>query len=475
MLKRTASISLRLTLWFGAVFFFASVLFGTAMWFSLKQTLEGERRQTLERRLDRLQDLLNANPAASGGDRLQDFRDFAHATGNGLMEVFDARWQRVYPSPSNAAARFPWPEAHRVLSQRFDRVEVSDQPYLTIARPYNLRGHPVVLVAAAPESGNLLVLKHFRASVFASFPLLLVVACAGGYWISRRALQPVDRITAAARSIGIRNLSERIPVVQSGDELQRLAETSNEMLNRLDAAVKRLKQFTADASHELRAPLSLARTVAEVALRNPRVDAQSREALQEIVDETAKATSLLEQMLLLARADSETCCVEMEPVNLAAIVRETSAAATRVADEKGLTLALSCSAPDSLEVLGNLAHLRRLVWILVDNALKYTTAPGRIDIALVASADSATLQVTDTGIGIAPKDLPHIFDRFYRADSSRSHVEGSGLGLAIASWIADIHRSRITVSSALTLGSTFSVSFRYENLSKPTISSIRQT
>ena len=459
MLTRKISISLRLTMWFGSIFLLGSLLFGTAMWFNLKRTLTGERRQTLARRLDRMQDLLNSNTNESEAARAQDFQDFARATGNGLDEVFRADGLRLYRSPSRAAAGFPWPDVHGLQKEAFAHVDSAGQPYWMMVRPFASRFGPVVLLAAAPEGGNLLVLNSFWHGLLESVPLVLLLASAGGYWISRSALRPVDRIIVAARSISIRNLSERVPVTDSGDELQRLSETYNDMLERLESAVKRLKQFTADASHELRAPLSLTRTVAEIALRNKNLDEQARDAFSEVVDESGKAAVLLDQMLVLARADSEPYGIEMCPVDLTVLVRETSLTATRYAEEKGLQVTLSYPEECPLDVLGSQSNLKRLIWILLDNALKYTSPPGKVGIALYAEAGRATLTVSDTGIGIDTAHLPYIFDRFYRADPSRSHVEGSGLGLSIARWIADLHRAEISVESKPMLGTQFKVSF----------------
>jgi signal transduction histidine kinase len=282
---------------------------------------------------------------------------------------------------------------------------------------------------------------------------------AGGYWTSRRALRPVDRITAAARSIGIRNLSERLPVAQSRDELQRLAETSNDMLERLEIAVRKLKQFTADASHELRGPLSLTRTIAEVALRNPAADPQSRAFFQEIVEESAKTTELLEAMLELARADTEPIDYALEQVDLGIILEEVCAMARTIAQERGIVVKLLPNYGSAPTLMGNAASLRRLLWILLDNAIKYTPTSGHVDVSIHTRLGSTVVEVVDNGIGIAGNDLPRIFDRFYRADPSRSQVEGNGLGLSIAKWIADLHRAQIHVSSQEGQGSSFSVVF----------------
>lgn len=452
-MRQRFSISLRLTLWFGVLLFLGWMLFGTLMWFNLQHTLTSERRGTLERRIDRLESLLVDNAER---DPNQSFADFAHATGNGLVEIFDTGGQRAFPSPSTAASTFPWPTPVGPTRKSFQQIESGGQRYWVLAQPFLLSGHNYILCAAAPETGNQLVLDNFWRGLWISVPFFLLISSGAGYWISRRALRPVDLIAAKARSISILNLSERLPLSGTGDELERLAQTCNEMLGRLDAAVARIKQFTADASHELRGPLTFNRTAAEVALRNPELDPISRVAFEEIVAEAAKATTLLEDMLTLARADANSLAGALEPVDLAAIVAETCDVAQRIANERGLELSLSLHA--DISVIGDAASLRRLVWIVLDNAMKYTNAPGRITVKLHTHGHDAVFEVNDTGIGIAQSDLPHIFERFYRADRSRSEVEGSGLGLAIARWIVELHHAQFTVASVENVGTAFHIS-----------------
>jgi heavy metal sensor kinase len=453
------SISLRLTILFGVVFVIGWVLFGASMWVNLRRTLKNERRQTLTRRIDRLQDLLVKNQGEDEVDRYQDFTDFAHATGNGLAEVFHPDGARAYPSPSPSARAFPWPKIQGEDAEHFVEVESAGQPYWVLIRRFSLGGQPLVLFAAAPDAGNLLLLQNFLNGLLASAPLLLFVSCAGGYWISRRALQPVDRIIAKARSISIGNLSERLPVTETGDELQRVAETCNAMLGRLESAVGQIRRFTADASHELRGPLSFTRTVAEVALRNPRIDPDSRRAFQDIVDEAAKAALLLEEMLTLARSDAGPVDLQMQPTDLGVVIEQVCEMARPIADQSGLTLELVNRTNAGAKVLGDFASLRRLLWILVDNALKYTPAPGKIEVSLATVAEGTTLSVRDNGIGISATDLPRIFDRFYRADPSRGMVEGNGLGLAIAKWIAETHQAELLVASQESAGTIFWLTF----------------
>lgn len=452
MVKRRASISLRLTVRFGAIFLAGWMLFGATMWFNLKRTLVNERYLTLSHRLDRLQTLLDKTQNESLASRYADFADFARATGGGLAEIFRADGSRALPSPTPAAQAFPWPAIRAGAGQQF--VYVESRNFWALARRSSLDGKTVYLAAASPQAENQLVLDRFWEGLLASAPILLLISSASGYWLSRRALQPVDKIAAAARFISIRNLSERLPVARTGDELERLAETCNAMLARLESAVNQIKQFTADASHELRGPLAFVRTVAEVALRNPRADAESRRCFEDIVEETVKTTVLLEDMLTLARADAECGGKPLGYLDLANVVEEACAMARPLANERRLALTASLGG-HPVHVLGDFSTLRRLLWILLDNALKYTHAPGRIDVDLSTAGKQARVTVRDSGEGIPAADLPHIFDRFYRADPSRSHVEGSGLGLAIAKWIAEMHHAELTVASELHKGTVF--------------------
>jgi heavy metal sensor kinase len=455
MLRRPVSISLRLTIWFGLMFFSGWVLFGTAMWFNLKRTLTAERHQTLTRRIDRLQDVLRRDQNVSQQDRFDDFRDFAHATGNGLSEVLREDGSRAYPSPSPAAEAFSWPAVRSVDSERFTHVESQGQTYWVLVRPFSINHENLFLFAAAPETANRTLLNQFLRGLLESVPVFLILSSLAGYWISRRALSPVDKITATARSISIRNLSDRLPVSNTGDELQRLAETCNGMLQRLDAALNQIKQFTADASHELRGPLSFTRVVAEAALKRQATDPASRRAFQDILEETSKASVLIEDMLTLARADFESQQKTFEVIDLAAVVRNVCETASPHAEVKELVFRVSVPSDQSLLVLGDLLGLQRLVWILIDNAFKYTNRAGDVEVSVLKWGEQIQVIVSDTGIGIADNDIPHIFNRFFRADPSRSEIEGTGLGLAIAKWISAVHHGELAVESQKGIGSVF--------------------
>jgi signal transduction histidine kinase len=288
-------------------------------------------------------------------------------------------------------------------------------------------------------------------------PLLLIGAGFGGYLISRRALKPVDQITTAAESISISSLSGRLEVPKTSDELQRLTETLNRMLTRLDTSVQRMSQFTADASHELRAPISLIRTTAELAVQDSRTNSEYREDMVQILGEAEGTSRLIDSLLMLARADAGEGGLQHELTDVSMSVREALEQGRSLAVEKRIEL-IADSQSEPIVVRGDGEALRRLFFILIDNAIKYTPEGGRIQVGLEIMDAQATIKVTDSGIGIVEYDQLHIFDRFWRADKVRSRgVGGAGLGLSIARWIVDQHQGSIQVRSQPGQGSTFTV------------------
>jgi signal transduction histidine kinase len=211
--------------------------------------------------------------------------------------------------------------------------------------------------------------------------------------------------------------------------------------------VKRITQFTADASHDLRTPLALIRTNAELALRRPRSDSEYCEALGRILSTSEETTELIEQLLLLARADANVAQLKLEPTALSPVLQAVAQKANVLAAGKGLAFSHSVvSSPHTL--FANQAALERLLLTVLDNAIKYTPAGGRVSLGVRLENSEASIEITDTGIGISEKDLPHVFERFYRADHARSReTRGSGLGLSIAKWIAEIHHGSIDLRS----------------------------
>ena len=283
-------------------------------------------------------------------------------------------------------------------------------------------------------------------------PLLLILAVLGGYWIAGRALRPIQTITAAAAEIGNgRDLKKRIALGAGRDELHRLADTFNAMFDRLDKAFESERQFTSDASHELRTPVSVIRAQCEYTLERDRSPEEYREALEVIFRQSKRMTRLVEDMLSFTRLERKAESYVMEPFELSAFVRSVCEDLALIR-EKNITL--TCETDDGIVVEGNRALLGRLLANLVGNAYRYGREDGHIRVRVGRTADCVWLSVADDGIGIAPDRLDKVFNRFYQADAARSG-EGTGLGLAMAQEIAHMHGGSITVESELGKGSEF--------------------
>lgn len=460
---KKVSISLRLTAWFSAVFLTGFILFGIVMWLQLAKSLEDGRERTLSRRAQRLAGLVADCQHASASVLAARYGEFVNGTPEGhLIQLFLEDGRRVLPAGTRLS-EFPWPDIQRG-GDRYDKVTLNRHPLLVLTRHIAIGGQGFVIRVAGQLEDNRQLITIFTNGLIAATPALLLASALSGYLLSRRALRPVDRLTLTLRSISIGNLSERLPVRPTGDELQRLATTCNDMLDRLERAVGRINRFTADASHELRSPVSFIRTLAEYALRNPEIDAESRQGFEEILAEAEDASRLLEDMLTLARADAGQAEVRLEPVELMPVVEEIYEKARPVAGRKRQYLKLSSNGLQTAVVQADRSALRRLLWTLLDNAIKYTPDGGRVEIRAEATARGATVTVKDSGIGIPEDLLPRVFDRFFRADTSRGQTEGSGLGLAIAKWIADCHRANLTVQSTPGQGSSFQVEFPPVNI-----------
>jgi signal transduction histidine kinase len=342
-------------------------------------------------------------------------------------------------------------------------------PYRVLIRPVRFEGHALRIFVAGQLDDNQRLLARLSAGLLWTVPAVFVISTLGGYFVSRRALKPIDSFIESARLISIGSLSKRLPVPDSRDEMARLAETCNEMLDRLETAVGQITRFTADASHELRSPLSFIRTLAEYALRRPNVDGESAEGFRDIVTETEAASRLLEDMLTLARADVSNVEAVFRPVDLTAAVRAAVEKLPSVA-ESGHRFSVDIDR-EPLWIMGDAASLTRLAWILIDNAIKYTPSGMRIAISLSSTDREVSLLVRDNGVGIPAAALPRIFDRFFRVDPSRGQTEGVGLGLAIGKWIAESHCGNITVESEQGVGSTFSATFPRLNVTHSLLSS----
>jgi len=371
-----------------------------------------------------------------------------------IVKVTDGSAQLIFQSPAFVGTKIDAAEASGSVSYT---TNLHATQYRISARRAVINGNVFDVTVATPTEAFDQSLDQFRLTLKLTSPLLIVLASLGGYWLSRRALEPVDEIIQTARGIGGLNLSSRLPVPLPRDELRRLTETLNEMLGRLESNMRRVTQFTADASHELRTPLALLRTTAEVALRRPRREQDYREVLESIVATSGEMTLLLENLLQIARADAGAEALKFRRVDLIRCLRKVQEQAAMLAEAKEIHVASDFDG-ESVWIDADAAAIERVLLIFLDNAVKYTHPGGQISLRYQKSHDAALVEIRDTGIGVSDQDLPHIFERFYRADSARSREQGGvGLGLSIANWIVEKHGGVIRVQSVLGMGSVFEI------------------
>ena len=315
-------------------------------------------------------------------------------------------------------------------------------------------GGALVLVGRSTRSLQDRVQAFSRRALGAA-GLALVLVLAGGWLLTTRALAPIDRISRVAAAVSASNLGQRIDPGQMETELGRLAQTLNDTFDRLQAAFEQQVRFTTDASHELRTPLSVVTSQAELALRRERPPAEYRDALQAILEAARRMRAVVEDLLTLARADAGQLSLRQDPLDLAALARDTAGLMAGEAGRMGIAIELDLAAAS---LHGDRSRLQELVTNLLANAIRYNREGGRVTLRLCTRGGVALLDVIDTGIGIPPEEQALVFERFYRVDKARSReAGGSGLGLAISRSIAEAHGGRILLESEPGAGTTFRV------------------
>ncbi len=432
------SIRFRLTVWYAVVLAAGLSLFSALIWLSLRQRLMEEIDQDLAGSASRFERYFTSESALAAGDHLRDeLEEFCQAL-----------------PPSNSI------ELRGANGFTFHYPANPQQPETnvrTLRRQFTFHREVFDLEIAAPLADAVHTLDLLRLLLWSMIPVVIVIACLGGAWLSGRALKPVNDIAAAALTISIENLAERLPVPPTGDELARLTEVLNTMFARLESAVKTLSQFVADTSHELRTPLAVIRTTAELALRRARTPESYRDSLQEVAAEAERMTRLVEELLILARSDTATTEMPLTAVDVREVLADVCDEMHSLAEMRQIRIKVS-RADSPAVVAGNRPALHRLFLVLLDNALKFSHPGGEVIVGVESSESRVSASIEDFGVGIGESDLPHIFKRFYRADKARSGG-GHGLGLALAESIARAHGASIEVHSTEGSWSRFRVNF----------------
>ena len=451
------TIRTRLTLWYFGILAASFLAFFWICDLGFRRSIETTVNDASRDNLEAVRRVIAKSHAAGPGKLQRELGELSELWANGaIFEVADARGNVLFASQpfSSPQSTLPQPSCDTTtyLTTNLARLQ-----YRIAQQAVEADNEEFLVKAAVPTEPFDQALDHFRLIEKEFLPLLVLLACLLGYWLAGRALAPVDRIIQSAEDVGVQNLSRRLQVPAARDELRRLTETLNAMLDRIERSVKRITQFTADASHDLRTPISVIRTDAEIALRRQRTAAEYRESLSRILEVSEGTTNLIESLLTLARADGGSSNLKSEAIDLTQALAKVAAQVSVLATSKGLSF-FPVVPNEAVRVKGDAQAIEKLLLILSDNAVKYTPGGGSIWLRLRESNGSAEIEVEDTGIGIAAEDKVRIFDRFYRVSHARSAATpGAGLGLSIASWIAAQHRSAIEVESKVSRGSIFRV------------------
>jgi heavy metal sensor kinase len=455
---RPVPIRLRLTLWYCAMFATAAILLSASSWWMLRRSLMATEYHELQERAEDVQLLLTQLGPDATQDTLQEtFAKIYKVKDDGkYLQILDQDGNWLYRS-------------RRMMDEGLRLAEPGDLPpqgvtarfhqgtryVMALAYPIRANGRAYSVQTGIALNKSMVLLSGFGAHLLLLTPAVLVLAAIGGHFMSRKALAPVAAIAMEARRINDRNLDVRLPIGETQDEISHLSETLNQMLARVESGVRSIRDFTANAAHELRTPLALVRTEVEVALSKPRMAEEYREACEHVQLETVHMTGLIDSLLILARADGGMEALRFELVDankLAIDVGEKWKTAMRLAL---LDFAVE-TGPEQAFVQGDINGLQRLLTILLDNAVRYTHPGGSVSLRVARENGRVLFTVQDTGLGIAPEHQPRIFDRFYRVDRTRgSSSRGSGLGLALAKWIAEKHGTTISLESAAGKGSSF--------------------
>jgi heavy metal sensor kinase len=430
----TRSLSFSLVTWYAGVLTLVFILIGALTVVLLREYLESNVLDTQARRARQIADTLVAAASRTG--------DAAMA-----REV-----EELYaPEANERFIRITRGDGHVVYASGLKGpLLIASQTY---AGADNSRYVIEVGVSTARTEETV---RQVLLMLAIGLPIAVCVAVAGGFVLVRRALKPVDNLSQKAAAITQHSLSERLPVVRTGDELERLSVSLNLMISRLEDAINSSKQFVADASHELRTPLAVLRGELENLAQDAQLKSQTRETLGSSLEEVDRLAEIVEGLLALSRLDTGEARAEWVRFDLAALVATTADQMSLLAEDKHITVV--CDSSERVMIEGDQARLKQVVVNLLDNAIKYTPNGGRIKLKIAQEEGNAVLDVADDGIGIPPEALPHVFKRFFRVDGSRSRDQGgAGLGLSIVKSICDAHGARVEVSSTPGQGSRFRI------------------
>jgi heavy metal sensor kinase len=456
----TRSLKFRLVAWYAGWLTLLFIVFGIFVYFSLDFYLKRELREALARRVRQVAVLVQRS--SLGWDELgreihytfapEANNRFTRVTVNGVVTYvagppLDHRFDpQTVPPTSNVPS-----------GESFDRRPLPDQSALLVVALSRVVGtNAFVIEEGSAERPIRTTLRRWLVVLVLGLAVLILGAVSGGFLLAQRALAPVDRVIGSAERISSRNLSQRLPVPNTGDELERLSVALNNMIQRLEDAFKQTQRFLADASHELRTPLTIMQAGLEAMTEKANVKLDVQEIAGSTLAETERLRKIVEGLFALSRLDAGEALEKSAPFDLSELVFSTADQMCLLAEDKAVSI--KCLLDQKVIVDGDRARIKQIVVNLLDNAIKYTPPGGRIEVRVTGRDSKAILEVADTGIGIPAEALPHIFERFYRVDKARSReMGGAGLGLSIVKSISTAHGGRVEVHSKEGEGTRFTV------------------
>jgi heavy metal sensor kinase len=460
----TRSLKFQLVGWYAGVLTGCFALLAVATYFALEKSLVGSLRETQLRRARQVAELVRDDVLSGAEAKVGHEVELRYAPeiNDRFVRITQRGGIQLYLSPTPTSQSFEpatipppvWPEDAEGSRQA---TLVGGRKMLLTAHTLYMKGGVSFLIeTGAPMDGVQADLKKWVLFLAAMLPVVLAIALGGGFILVKRALLPVDRIAASAQRISSQNLSERLPVAQTGDELERLSVALNLMIERLDAAFRHSRRFVADASHELRTPLTVLHGELETLVQQPQFTAEWRERVGSALEEVDRLAHIVEGLFAISRLDAGEAAAEWVALDLAQLAGATADQMSLLAEDKQIKL--SCEALMGVWVEGDRARLKQVVVNLLDNAIKYTPRGGAIELKVGRQDGKAFLEVSDNGIGIPAEALPRVFERFFRVDDARSREQGgAGLGLSIVKSICAAHHGRVEVSSEPGRGSRFHV------------------
>jgi len=460
----TRSIRFRLAAWHAVLFVAVFAVLGALLYLSVRQYLDDTLLETQGRRARQIAETLLVNAPRTGEAYVvSEIKSlYSPELSNRFIRVSRADGSVAYVSgPPNDQSFDPSGVPALGLgtaaaSTRLQKLDDGRSLLVASFRAATAEGSPYVVEVGTSAEPVQRFARHLLVLLALGLPLVLAVAAAGGYLLARRALEPVEELAVKAENITQHNLSERLPVTDTGDELERLSVALNLMITRLDDAFSNSKRFVADASHELRTPLTVIQGELENLAADAHLPSDQRDRIGSALEDVERLGKTVQKLFALSRLDAGEAQEEWIRLDLAALAGATSDQMLLLAEDKNITVTRDVGSP--VHVMGDRARLKQVVVNLLDNAFKYTRPGGSVHLKVHEASGRGVLEVADTGVGIPAEAVPLVFERFFRVDRDRSlEGDGAGLGLAIVKSICVAHGGRVDVESAVGSGSRLTV------------------